>query len=393
MLRSTLLGCVAGLLLALDGLEFVQSRIATLDIFLMFWVLAAFACLVADRDWGRRRLLDRLEQAGTPFIPGPKVGFRPWRVLAAVCMAAAIATKWAGVFYAVILVVLMVAWDIRARRTAGSPTPRNAMLRYDALPLVGALLLVPVLYTATWAGWFATSGGYDRHWAENPANHSQWHLGPIDLGGLGNAMPDAVRSWVHYHHDIYQFHDHLNPKDSPDAHHPYQSHPWGWLALARPVSYFYNSPKNGEHGCTSKKGCSQEVLGIGTPAIWWMSMPVLALMAGAWVGRRDWRAGLAFIGVMTAIVPWIYYDYGGRTMFLFYALPAVPFMAMALAYCIGWAIGPPDAPPMRRSFGAAGAGAFVLVVLLNFFYLYPILAAQVIPYDDWHSRMWFPSWI
>src|SRR3954454_3338785 len=51
MTRSTLLGCAAGLLLALDGLEFVQSRIATLDIFLMFWILAAFACLVADRDW------------------------------------------------------------------------------------------------------------------------------------------------------------------------------------------------------------------------------------------------------------------------------------------------------------------------------------------------------
>src|SRR5215831_17216018 len=46
MTRSTLLGCVAGLLLALDGLEFVMSRTALLDIFVMFWVLAAFACLV-----------------------------------------------------------------------------------------------------------------------------------------------------------------------------------------------------------------------------------------------------------------------------------------------------------------------------------------------------------
>ncbi len=42
MTRSTLLGCVAGLLLALDGLEFVLSRTAILDIFVMFWVLAAF---------------------------------------------------------------------------------------------------------------------------------------------------------------------------------------------------------------------------------------------------------------------------------------------------------------------------------------------------------------
>ena len=56
MTRSTLLGCVAGLLMALDGLEFVMSRTALLDIFLMFWVLAAFGCLVVDRDHTRARL-------------------------------------------------------------------------------------------------------------------------------------------------------------------------------------------------------------------------------------------------------------------------------------------------------------------------------------------------
>ncbi|HMD91370.1 MAG TPA: phospholipid carrier-dependent glycosyltransferase, partial [Trebonia sp.] len=51
--RSTLLGCVAGLLLSLDGLEFVLSRTGILDIFLMFFVLAAFGCLVVDRDVSR----------------------------------------------------------------------------------------------------------------------------------------------------------------------------------------------------------------------------------------------------------------------------------------------------------------------------------------------------
>src|SRR3954471_5462554 len=37
--RSTPLGCIAGLLLSLDGIEFVLSRTAILDIFLMFFVL------------------------------------------------------------------------------------------------------------------------------------------------------------------------------------------------------------------------------------------------------------------------------------------------------------------------------------------------------------------
>jgi Dolichyl-phosphate-mannose-protein mannosyltransferase len=53
---STLLGCIAGLLMALDGLELVLSRTALLDIFVMFWVLAAFGLLIIDRDRTRARV-------------------------------------------------------------------------------------------------------------------------------------------------------------------------------------------------------------------------------------------------------------------------------------------------------------------------------------------------
>ena len=58
--RSTLLGCTAGLLLSLDGLEFVLSRTGILDIFLMFFVLAAFGALVVDRDVSRARLAEAM---------------------------------------------------------------------------------------------------------------------------------------------------------------------------------------------------------------------------------------------------------------------------------------------------------------------------------------------
>src|SRR4051812_4300680 len=44
MTGSTLLGCLAGLLMTVDGLHFVQSRTSMLDIFLMLFVLAAVTC-------------------------------------------------------------------------------------------------------------------------------------------------------------------------------------------------------------------------------------------------------------------------------------------------------------------------------------------------------------
>ena len=51
---------MAGLLFAVDGHAIVQSRTSLLDIFVMFFALAAFGAVLMDRDDGRRRLAARL---------------------------------------------------------------------------------------------------------------------------------------------------------------------------------------------------------------------------------------------------------------------------------------------------------------------------------------------
>ncbi len=70
MFGSTILGCAAGLLLALDGFHLVLSRSALLDIFLLLFVLAAFGALVLDRDARRRRWLRAIESGVDPSRPG-----------------------------------------------------------------------------------------------------------------------------------------------------------------------------------------------------------------------------------------------------------------------------------------------------------------------------------
>ena len=123
MTRSTLLGCVAGLLLALDGLEFVMSRTALLDIFVMFWVLAAFAALVIDRD--RTRAGTRSAAARGAARP-PRLGVRWLRLAAGVCLGLACAWKWDGVWYVPAFFALTLAWDTGARRAAGLTGRRRA---------------------------------------------------------------------------------------------------------------------------------------------------------------------------------------------------------------------------------------------------------------------------
>src|SRR5690606_39372031 len=97
MTGSTLLGCAAGLLLALEGLHIVTSRAALLDVFVMFWILAGFACLVNDRDRSRRILAERIE-AGDRSAPGAFLA-HGWRWAAGVCLGLASASEWTGVLY------------------------------------------------------------------------------------------------------------------------------------------------------------------------------------------------------------------------------------------------------------------------------------------------------
>ncbi len=371
MTGSGLLGCVAGLLLALDGLEFVMSRTAMLDIFVMFWVLAGFGCLVIDRDQARARLAAR-----SPGLPahgaGPRLGIRWWRVAAGFCLGLAVASKWNGLFFLVLFAPLCLMWDMSARRAAGFGRHVYGALVTDGLALLPSLwLTAAVAYLATWSGWFASAIGWDRNYA---AAH-----------GVRIPVISALYSLYEYHLQMLSYGLGLHSADS------YASQPWTWLLLRQPVPFYYAAPQFGEQGCTRVGGCVQDVLAVGTPAIWWAGLAALPALAVWWWLRRDWAAGAALYGVAAGWLPW--FLLAARTQFSYYAVSFAPFLCLALALCIGLVLGPPGASRRRRAAGAAISGAYLLLVALNFGYLYPVLAGSPISDPAWLARMWLRSWM
>ena len=129
----------------------------------------------------------------------------------------------------------------------------------------------------------------------------------------------------------------------------------------------------------------------GTPLLWWGACAALLAAGVLWLGTRDWRYGVAIVGVLSTWLPWLMYD--ERPIFLFYAIACLPFMIVAIALVMGKLIGPSRLPSTRRTVGVVVSGSFFVLVLLNFAYFYPILSYEVIPRTSWLHRMWFNRWI
>ena len=376
MFGSTALGTMAAFLLAFEGSHFVMSRTGILDIIVMFWALVAFAALLLDRDRSREILARRVGALGRGVWPqggGPWLGLRPWRWVAGVALGLSTGTKWSGLFFIAAFGLMSVWWDMGARRAAGVRQWVRGALLVDApfalLSVVGAAL---VTYSASWTGWFLSEHGYHRHWSElNPGQGPQW-------------LPPVLRNWWKYHQDAYDFSANL------DTPHPYQSNPWSWLLQSRPTSFFYESPTRGTDGCTVEQ-CSVAINPVGTVSVWWLGILAVLVVAWWWLVRRDWRAGAIAAGLVGGYLPWFLYQH--RTIFTFYAVAFEPWVVLAVVFAIGLWLGRRGTDPDRWRRRWLVVGGYLLVTLALFAFFHPIYVADTIPYDQWHLRMWFPSWI
>jgi dolichyl-phosphate-mannose--protein O-mannosyl transferase len=307
LFKSEFLALSAALLMAVDGLSLVMSRVALLDIFLMFFILLTFYFLLKENYW----------------LSGMAIGL-------------GLSTKWSAAFLIPILLLL----TIKIKEINLS----------QILKLVGQFVFLPVaIYLTSWIGWFVSDKGWARNSGSNPIS-SIWN----------------------YHLEILNFHTNLVEK------HSYSANPWSWLVLGRPTSFYYES---GDSCGTAE--CAQEILAIGTPLLWWGAVIAVAITLGFYISTRNRSAEIVLAGFAGTYLPWFIFQ--DRTMFYFYSITALPFLILALIYCFD----------LLLKYGnyQRVIMVFIFVVAVNFIYFLPIYIGIEIPYSQWLSRMWLPSWI
>lgn len=421
MTGSTLVGVAAGLLLSFDGLQFVLSRLALLDIFVAFFTLCGVSCAVADRDWFRERLARRLEGPGharrDTAAPvdrrgwGPRVLWRPWLLASGLSWGLAVGTKWTALYPLAAFGVLVLVWSAGARRSFGIRLPLLKSAVVDGVPAFVHLVVVAALvYTVSWTGWLMHADAYEQtlsstqytqyaghghcdkqtYVSDDPDTTARWPTATEpDAHGLGE-VTQSLRSLWYYHQDVWTFHTHfLNC-----ATHVYASSPSGWLILNRPVGVSATTGiAPGDQGCTAPEGsdCIKQVLLLGTPLLWWGGVVALLLGAALWLGARDWRFGVAVVGAAATWLPWLLYD--DRPIFSYYAIVTLPFLVLAVALAMGKLIGHDAGPSRRRTVGVVVSGAYLVLVIANFAWFWPIYTDGLLTHSSWLDRIWFQRWI
>lgn len=391
MSRRLWVACLAGLLLAIDGVHVVLSRVGLLDGFLTLFVLLGALFVWHDQTG------DQSPEPATD-APRPVRWRRPWLLAAGLAFGAAAAVKWSGLYPLAAFLLLIAGRDLILR--LGRPSFIAGTARQAVVTAMIAVPAAAIAYLSSWTGWLLHPEAQDRDPGE------PW--------------------WI----SLWQWHARsLTWHASLSAEHPYQAAPAGWPLALRPTSMYGEVIPSGP-GCPWPGGCVSTVSSLPNPLVTWAG--ALALLLLCWIVARSfwsaarlrrtaelhrpglWAAIFVLTGYLSGWLPWLF-TFSRSAVFQFYAVVLTPFAALALALVLGALC------TRERGFGAAGAdrsgagllelagirldasaealrgrriavAVFVCAALALAVLFFPLWSGM--PIADWFWRMhiWLPSW-
>lgn len=158
----------------------------------------------------------------------------------------------------------------------------------------------------------------------------------------------------------------------PLAHHTYQSSPWQWPLITRPIWYLYERVEGVQRG----------VLLVGNPAVMWGGL--VALAASMWDGLKDRSRPLLLLAglYLFAMGIWIVIPKKIGFYYYYYFPSLVLPLLLAAAFHHGY-----------RTKERWLPAAFIALSFGVFAYFYPILSAAPLwsdrAFEHW---MWLSTW-
>lgn len=332
-----LLPSLGTLLFASDFMHYVQTRIATIDTYSVFFILLMYLFLWI---WLSEDKLWALALCGVSFGLGA-------------------AAKWTSIYAGAGLALLWaVHWILRfvkAHRDAaaedGTDSPDSNSELFPAF-LKNVLFCLVFFIAVPLLIYYLSYLPYGR------------------ARGVSLFSGDYLRIVLDNQNYMFTYHS----KSVLGATHPYSSNWYHWLIDYRPILYVLEYPT---------PGLRSSIGAFLNPVLCWgglLSLPVLCWMA---IRRRDRLAAFILVGYLSQLLPWVPVE---RLTFAYHYFPSALFLVLSLSYTM--ALLRENRSSWKLSALSLTAGSIALFVLF-----FPVLNGLPIKSELADALLkWLPSW-
>ncbi len=157
--------------------------------------------------------------------------------------------------------------------------------------------------------------------------------------------------------------------------HPYQSNWYQWILDARPILYYQDFSVQGMRGIFAS---------FNNPLVSWAGLLAFFAVAVQMVRRKCGKALFIVLATLSQLVPWTAI---GRVLFAYHYFPTVLFLCFAIAYLMD------DMLNRKREWAGLAVYGFTGCAGLLYAIFYPELIGILVP--NWYATYflrWFPSW-
>ena len=341
------LACV---LFAFDFMHFTQTRLATIDVYITFFVLLMYYFMF---------LYTRMSFYDSPL----KKTLLPLGA-SGICMGLGIACKWTGVYAGLGLAVIFFAQLLRRYReyryASSMPSGRTAGISHRVIldtfrpKTIRTLLFCVVFFVLV------------------PALIYLLSYLPFSDGSGDN----VILRLLHNQQYMLSYHSGL------DTTHPYSSSWSQWPIMQRPI-WYYSRIVTGTAGAG---GLREGISAFGNPLVWWIGIPAAFYNLYLGIKKKDRTAAFLLTGYLAQYLPWFFVT---RITFIYHYFPSVAFVVLMIVHSLTGL-----KARMNGKYYKLFLILYAMAAVALFLLFYPVLSGQ--PVDAaFVSRYlrWFRTWV
>jgi len=378
MFKSTFWASFAALLFTFDFMRFTQTRLATIDTYVVFFGLAAFYCMYKYY---------KMSFYETAF----------WKTLmpllaSGIFMGLGIANKWQGVYVAfglaIVFIIIMVK-RFREHLVFKRKAPYKDFSKLAWKTCLWCVLFfvgIPlVIYVLSFIPHHIVGNLMTGDPRFDPAETQRvfglpaffWRL-PDNT--IGNFFLDVIvtQGYMFWYHGTHV---------ATLENHPNASFWLLWILNLSPIWYYSGQVD----------GLWQSIAAFGNPLVWWGGFAAFVFSIVRFVKKFDKTLLFLFVAYAILIIPWIPVS---RMAFIYHYFPAVPFLILLTVFAFKHVSETTWFGQNTLTITRVSAIVYVVIAIALFALFYPILSGMpvdrefVIRWLEWiprnlQERTWF----